>query len=233
MNDRETNFQVVPDAEIDPQIASVLEPGEQVYWQARPKRGGIGGGLILLLIFGVIAAWAGGIRDMQAAQEVLRDFGDTVRALWEQLPWAFALFALLPIGLAIGYWPRQERYALTDRRVFKLRSGKLVEQAPPEKLMTFNKSRVSIGTPPTVGDVKWTNAETYERNEREYDRKTYVLFRNVPDPDEVHRMLEDWRQQWLDARNREAAASGEAFRRALAESEAPPGNAPDSSRTPR
>lgn len=227
MSQRETTFRTIPESEIDPQIAAVLEPGEQVYWQGRPKRGGIPPMLIFLVIFAVIAAWVEGVTDLQAVEALLGESLATLKSFWQQLPWAFALFALLPIGLIIGYWPRQERYALTDQRVFKLSSGKIKEQARPEQLMLPKKStRITIGKRSNIGDVRWANAETYERN-RHMDRRSYVYFKRIQDPDNVTRMLEAWQQRWLDARNREASASAESFRQATIESDAAASQAPE------
>src|SRR6056297_1953574 len=206
MSQRKITFRAVPESEIDPQIAAVLKPDELVYWQGRPEKGGFPPMLIFLMIFAIIAAWAGGVHDLQAVEALLGESIATLKSLWQRLPWAFALFALLPIGLVIGYWPRQERYALTDQRVFKLRSGKMKEQARPEQLMLPKKStRITIGKRSSIGDVRWANAETYERN-RHMDRRSYVYFRKIRDPDQAIRMLEAWQQQWLDARNREASA---------------------------
>jgi len=227
MSQRKITFRAVPESEIDPQIAAVLKPDELVYWQGRPEKGGFPPMLIFLMIFAIIAAWAGGVHDLQAVEALLGESIATLKSLWQRLPWAFALFALLPIGLVIGYWPRQERYALTDQRVFKLRSGKMKEQARPEQLMLPKKStRITIGKRSSIGDVRWANAETYERN-RHMDRRSYVYFRKIRDPDQAIRMLEAWQQQWLDARNREASASAESFRQATVEFDAATGQAPE------
>jgi hypothetical protein len=213
MRDSDTTFQTVPESEIDPQIAAVLEPGERVYWQERRRQGGFGGGLILLLGFAILAAWAGDVRDLEAVEEVLREFGDTVRSLWERLPWVFALFALIPIGLAIGLlWTRNERYALTDRRVIKLRRGRIVEQARPGQLMLKKQTRVTVGKAPPQGDVIWANADTFERYEREYDRKAWIAFRNVGDPERVTGLLREWQRVWLDEAKEKAVRSSASFR---------------------
>jgi len=227
MKEREITFRAVPDSEIDPQIAAVLKPGERVYWQAQPGKGGIPPMLIFLVIFGIIAAWVEGVRDLQAVEALLGESLATLKRFWQQLPWAFALFALLPIGLVIGFWPRQERYALSDQRVLQLRSGEIIEQARPEQLM-LRKSisiKITIGKRSKTGDVRWANIETYERNQH-MDRRSYMYFKNIRDPDKVTRMLEAWQRQWLDARDEAAAASAESFRQATAEPDTATGPAP-------
>lgn len=226
MSERDTTFQAIPESETDPQIAAALEPGEKLYWQARPAKGKFPGKLILVIIIVAVLAWANGIRDLAAVAELLHQFSAEIKAFWQQLPWAFALFSLLPIGLIVAFWPRKERYALTDQRVFKLRSGKVRSEASPEKLMIDEGFGIAtrIGKRSKVGNVRWANAETFEQlRKRDRERFAYVSFK-VRDPDRVTRMLKDWRQQWLDARNREAEAAAATYRQALGESDTSAGN---------
>lgn len=211
-------FRAIPKSEIDPQIAAVLEPGEQVYWQARPEKKSIIKPLFYILIVGGLLAWLGDVRE----------YAESLKAFWQQLPWVFLLFSLLPVALIIAFWPRQMRYALTDRRVFRLRSGKIRGQANQEQLMIHENMtiRIPIGKRSNVGDVEWANADTFDR-----DRRRYVKFEGVSDADGVRQMLKDWMGLEQDARDREAAASSESFRQAVDESGAAAGHAPDTGAT--
>ena len=198
MDENAISLEPLPESGIDPQIQAALEPGEQVYWQARPQKAGIPPIVIFLVLFGLLVAWLEGIRDLAAVQDMLRELINELVAFWQQLPWAFLLFSLLPIGLIYMFWPRQWRYALTDRRVLRLRSGKIAGQASPGKLIFPDIRVLSIRKRSDVGTVRWANSDFYDLD----DRKRCLEFKNVRDPDKVTRMLKHWRQQWQDAQTR-------------------------------
>jgi hypothetical protein len=204
MRENPAKFQAIAESEIDPRIAAVLDPGERVYWQAEHERTGQLANVIFFLIAAGLVVWLVDLR------EVL----DNVQRLWEQLPWVFALFALVPVALvAKFFWNPDELYALTDQRVMLIRRGRIVLQARPEQLMLFEDKALKIGGSADTGDVKWANADTYDQD----DRRNYVRFLNIQDPKEVTRMLEDWRQEWLDTTARQAEATSAAFRRPASE----------------
>jgi len=210
MDENAISLEPLPESGIDPQIQAALEPGEQVYWQARPQKAGIPPIVIFLVLFGLLVAWLEGIHDLAAVQEMLRELINDLVDFWQQLPWAFLLFSLLPIGVIYMFWPRQWRYALTDRRVLRLRSGKLAGQASPGKLIFPDIRVLSIRKRPDVGTVRWANSDFYDLD----DRKRCLEFKNVRDPDTVTRMLKHWRQLWQDDQTRKAEASSESFRKA-------------------
>ena len=210
MDENAISLEPLPESGIDPQIKAALEPGEQVYWQARPQKGGIPPIVIFLVLFGLLVAWLEGIHDLAAVQEMLRELINDLVDFWQQLPWAFLLFSLLPIGVIYMFWPRQWRYALTDRRVLRLRSGKIAGQASPGKLIFPDIRVLSIRKRPDVGTVRWANSDFYDLD----DRKRCLEFKNVRDPDKVTRMLKHWRQFWQDDQTRKAEASSESFRAA-------------------
>ena len=69
--EKSISLEPIPESQIDPQIAAVLEPGEQVYWQARPGKFRVPPIVIFLVLFGILLAWMSDVRDLPAVLGVL------------------------------------------------------------------------------------------------------------------------------------------------------------------
>ncbi|MEQ8802018.1 hypothetical protein [Haliea sp.] len=122
---------------IDPVIASVLMPGERVYWQGEytPKRPGA---VASLLMTGAVAAaawwWFSQTGQLQPILAQLQENPDTRNMI-------LVLAAVLVIGPLIFKRNRREHYAITSERLLLLRKGKIREEPRPGDI-------VIIGRPP-------------------------------------------------------------------------------------
>lgn len=196
MTQREDNWPTVPRHELYPEIAAVLEPGEDVYWQGKPAPPPVIFNTVAVLLLLGLMVWAG-------------DLAAPLSAIWQ----SYSLVELLPflvipvafIGLLIVV-PRHKanlfRYALTSQRALSLRRGEINQQAGPEALHLLD---VVSGDGDT-GFVRWRSAGEPLSESRNRG------FHRVPRAREVHQLLQDWQQSWQVRSDTRAETSSAAFR---------------------
>lgn len=199
----------LPSDSIDPVIASVLMPGERVYWQGQyvPKRlGAIGS----LLMTGAVAAaawwWFSQTGQLQPMLAQLQDNPDTRNMV-------LVLAAVLVIGPLLFNRNPREHYAITSERLLLLRRGKICEQPRPGDI-------VLLGRRPFRW-IHWRYPQARNSGEIRMNRGRDVSgFKCGPgdDPRAVLALLREWQER----PTREAQASSEAYRqRAEAKTEQP------------
>lgn len=197
MIQEDNNWPAIPAADIYPAVTAVLEPGEQVLWQARPAPPPflfIASAVILLL---GLLYWT-------------TDLPWRLVAIWqayspgELLPPLLVTIAFIGLIISLNYHrTRGLSYALTDQRVLRLQRDEIAQQATPGQL-ELRGVHTGIGG---AGAVHWRNANASMR-----ERRIQGFYR-VPDSRDVHRLLQDWQNTWQQVSDARAEESSEAYRR--------------------
>ncbi|MEQ8517208.1 MAG: hypothetical protein RIC38_16550, partial [Chromatocurvus sp.] len=206
----------IPESQIHPRVASVLEPGEQVLWQEEPPRKSLWFSAVLLLVIVGVFVWQEGL--LQDAQALIES--DSLSTLI-----VVVVIALLLIGGFIGlvhYRRDSSVYVLTSHRVMRTFRGGVAQQATPEKLQ-FRGS-------PRSGSVHWYNLD-FPPDSHSRGRHGFA---NVKDGVAVYRLLEAWQNMKIQADDKRAEASSDAYRRRARADEAgfQPDASPDAAKEP-
>ncbi|WP_420325059.1 hypothetical protein [Mameliella sp.] len=179
-------------AEVDPQLAPFLEPGERVLWQARPDPAALGSG----------GSTFGGVLTGGLGLAILTGLFDSVTGL-SLGPQSRLLpgLALVGVGVVAFVVPRINRrrvrvYAVTDRRLLSIRGNDVYRSAQPDEILSVYTRR---------GAVCWRELGYKDRSDARTVEARYPGFHGVEDPETLLRLVQDWREGF--SRRAEAAAT--------------------------
>ncbi|KHQ53627.1 hypothetical protein [Mameliella alba] len=179
-------------ADVDPQLAPFLEPGERVLWQARPDPATFGSG----------GSTFGGVLTGGLGLAILTGIFDSVTGLsLEGQPRLIPGLALVGVGLVAFVAPRINRrrvrvYAVTDRRLLSVCGNDVYRSARPDEIHTVYTRR---------GAVCWRELGFGDRGNSRSAEERHPGFHGVEDPETLLRLVQDWREGF--SRRAEAAAT--------------------------